>query len=450
MDNGLMPAADTWSRREKLCMSLIPIIIFSLFISSIAFAEETPLYELNLTKGILALDQKEYSRAAEYFNTALKEKPDDHSATLYLGVALYHTGNEKEAERLLKKALEADPLSSRANFALGVLFYTRGLDDEARDFFEVAKTYAQDTEITDMAGYYIGEMERKTVAAKNWEIQVSAGMQYDTNVIVEPDDVTLPESISRKSDWRGFLYLQGKYSPVRTETLDIGLTYAFYQSIHRELYDFNVHQHLPGVVFSYGISEHVSARFQYTFEYTNVGSEDYLFSHTLGPSVLVAEGRGFFTMLQYAFQTKDFKDTPLFLTNSERDGSNNLIGVTQYIPISSIGTIFLNYTYDHDSADNDYWSYDGNAGELGCSLHFGRGWLLDLSGQYYHKRYRDDYPGADEERKDRMRTFTTTLSKAIDPKFDISAGWLYEKNSSNLDEFDYTREIMTIMLRVHL
>ncbi len=112
------------------------LLILSLIISSTAFAEETAQFDLHITKGTLAPDQKNYTNAIENFKSALKEKPDDPSANLYLGIALCNSGNEKEGEKLLKKALNLDPLSSRTNLELGILYYKRGIYDEAKNYVE--------------------------------------------------------------------------------------------------------------------------------------------------------------------------------------------------------------------------------------------------------------------------------------------------------------------------
>src|SRR4030042_4634433 len=114
-----------------------------------------------MTKGTLALDQKEYSEAADDFAAALKEKPDDPSANLYLGIALCNSGNDQEGEKLLKKALKLDPISPRTNLELGILYYKRGLHEEAMDFFETANKLSPGTELSEIAKDYIRDIREK-------------------------------------------------------------------------------------------------------------------------------------------------------------------------------------------------------------------------------------------------------------------------------------------------
>ncbi len=428
-------------------------LILFLIISSTAFAEETATFDLRITKGTLALDRKDYTMAIENFKSALKEKPDDPSATLYLGIALCNSGNEKEGEKLLKKALKLEPLSARTNLELGILYYKRGIYDEAKDFFEAVKNLSPGTDLSDMAKNYIREIERKEkrgkITEKNWAFSLTGGLQYDSNVILEPSDGTLPQGISRKSDWRGIIYLDAKYTPALTDNFSIGPTYSFYQSLHKKLDDFNVQQYLPGLMLNYTISKNLTLRAQYTYEWTSVGGEHYLSSHTVLPVLTIAEGKGFFTFLSYRYQNKDFKNTPLFETNTERNGSNNLIGITQYIRISR-ATLSLGYSHDVDTTDTNYWSYKGNSGDLDLRFDLGEKWVLDLSGKYYQKDYKAEYPGTIGKRKDKTTTYSANLTKTFGSNFDITAGWLHENNDSNTDIFEYKRDILTFLMRVHL
>ncbi len=141
----------------------------------------------------------------------------------------------------------------------------------------------------------------------------------------------------------------------------------------------------------------------------------------------------------------------MFPSNSERDGFNNLGGISQYIPLSRMCLLGLHYyAYDYDSAAEKYWSYRGNAGHVDLRFDLGQSWKLDLYGQYYRKDYKADYPGTSTTREDKMTTFYANLTKTFASRFDITAGWMYVNNNSNIDVFEYDRNIATLTLRVSL
>ncbi|HEX9759069.1 MAG TPA: tetratricopeptide repeat protein [Nitrospiria bacterium] len=80
-------------------------------------------YDLYLSKGVSALNQKKYSQAIQDLTEALREKTNDLDATYYLGVALNKAGRNQEAETNLKKVLKLDPSYGRAHFNLGIVEY---------------------------------------------------------------------------------------------------------------------------------------------------------------------------------------------------------------------------------------------------------------------------------------------------------------------------------------
>jgi tetratricopeptide (TPR) repeat protein len=426
------------------------ILLFFLLVSAAAYAEEQASFERSLTKGILALDRQEYGKAVEYFTAAVKAKPDDPSANLYLGIALNNSGNEREGEKFLKKALKLDPLSPQTNLELGILYYKKGLHAEARDFFETAKSNDTGTDIADLADEYIEDIDQEGMKVKDWALNFTAGGQYDSNVILDSGAGPLPEGISRKSDWRAILFVEGKFTPRLTDQITLGPTYSFYQSLQAELTDFNVQQHLPGVLFDIALGKNVLLKTSYFYEYTKVGNEEYISAHSISPVVSISEGRGFFTVLRYQYQKKDFKDSDMFPNNSERDGFNNLGGISQYVPLSRMCLMGLHYAYDYDSAAEKYWSYSGNAGHVDLRFNLGKSWNLDLYGQYYQKDYKAEYPGTSTKRTDKMATFYANLTKTFASRFDITAGWMYVNNNSNIDVFEYDRNIATLTLRVSL
>jgi hypothetical protein len=220
--------------------------------------------------------------------------------------------------------------------------------------------------------------------------------------------------------------------------------------MQRVLDDFNVQQHLPGIYIDYSPIKNINFRAYYTFEYTTVDYNTYLLAHSIQPVMTISEGKGYYTQLRYRYQWRNFRDTKLFPTNTERNGFNSLLGVTQYIPLHSAVVMSLGYAYDKDMTEEDYWHYNGNAGELGVRADFGRGWTADFTGLYYCKGYKGEYPGTDKRRRDITHTYSTNLTKTINTHWDITAGWMYELNDSNIKVFDYDRQIVSLMVKFKL
>jgi hypothetical protein len=409
-----------------------------------------------MKRGISALEATDYSIAIDEFSAALNEKPDDHQALLSLGIALNRSNKKKEAEVYLKKALRGDPLSAMVNLELGLLYEKMGLHAEARDFLTAVVDIAPGTSEASIAQDHLRVLERmpEMKRKKYWSARVTTGVQYDSNVILSPDDSPLPEGISDESDWRFFINLNASYLHPVTRKLRIGPTFSFYQSLHTDIDEFNTRQFKPGIAIQFPSGKRLRLSLDYDYENTSVGNDLYILSHSIMPQVVVLEDRGYFTQLNYRYQDKDFRNTEFFTNNDERDGSNHMIQISQYIPVSRLISLSLSYAYDNDSADMDFWSYNGHKLYAGIRADLGKTLVLDLSGQYYLKDYDDDYPGTDKKREDKTSEFTVSLTKSILKSsfavYDASIGYLYMNNSSNLDFFEYDRHILTLNLKATL
>ncbi|HYQ61388.1 MAG TPA: tetratricopeptide repeat protein, partial [Desulfatiglandales bacterium] len=180
------------------------LAIFLVFLLSASVTAQTT-YEQYISNGMSSLEKKDYSSSEEAFRAALKEKPDDYKATLYLGIVLNGMGM-KEAEGLLKKALLMNPREPETNLQLGIYYYNRSVYPEARDYFENTIEYAPGTGFSASAEEYLKRMTGGEVA-KPWSLNLSVGGQYDSNVILNPSGNPLPQGISNKSDWSAVFLL---------------------------------------------------------------------------------------------------------------------------------------------------------------------------------------------------------------------------------------------------
>ncbi|OGW38269.1 MAG: hypothetical protein A2Y97_04605 [Nitrospirae bacterium RBG_13_39_12] len=428
-------------------LNFFPLFIFLFLFAPVAFAEEAdPSYELAITKAADKIENSDYEGAIDDLDEILRLKPEDEQATLYLGIALSRSG-DRDAEEILKKALLINPKNPVTNLELGIYYFGKSMDDEAGDYFENTIKLAPNTEYSTKAREYIGAIKQGG-AVKRWILNMSAGGQYDSNVIVNSDNGPLPEGISRKSDWKAILFLNGRYDLIADQRTECSVGYRFYQSFHIHLSNFNITSNLLDLKASYRISPELSINGLYSFEHVLVGGNPYDYSHILSPSLIISEGKGFSTIVEYKYRNTHFMDMELFEDNSDRTGANNLFGITQNIPISTSIIFNVGYSYDVDSTREDFWDYSGNKGMVGLQFNLPSYLYINLYGEYYHKNYEGTNPLSDEERKDRVSTATASATKQISDRFSITLGQLYTRNKSNIEEYDYKRSITSFFLNV--
>jgi len=419
--------------------------LFFLFVSAVSHADDSD-YQKHIANGISAVELHHYREAVDEFRMALQNHPDDPTAILYLGIAQSRSGN-KEAGPTLKKALALNPANPRTNLELGIFYFNQSAFSEAEEHFNTTKKLAPQTELSDMADKYL-RVIRQGGTEKPWELNISVGGQYDTNVSISPDNAPLPEGVNHKSDWRAVVYLNGRYTFVNSPAVEGSAGYSLYQSLHARLSDFNVTQHLLDLKGSYVINSFLKLDGFYSFEYVYLGGDGYDYAHSFSPSLTLSEGNGFSTVLEYRYRYSHFMDTDLFTTNSFRTGSNNLVGIVQNIPLRTSIAAKAGYAHDEDAADKEYWEYKGDKVFAGFTYSMPHRIFLDLYGEYYKVDYEGLNPVSDSKRKDTIRTISASLTKAYSNQVSITLGQLYVRNKSNIEDFDYKRGITSLFLNV--
>ena len=423
------------------------ILFFVLVLAIPATAQGT--YDQNMSKGMSAFEKKDYSAAEDAFRAALKESPDDYKATLYLGIVLNRKG-EKEAQSYLKKALLAKPEDPNTNLQLGIYYFNRSVYPEAGDYFENTVDLAPNTEYSAEARAYLEKMA-KPKAAKPWRVDAALGMQYDSNVIVGPDNQPPPKRISGKSDWSGVLYLKGQYDLITSDRFVGSVSYSAYQSLHTRLTDFNITQQVGGLDAVYALTKGVTLRGSYAFEYVLVGGDEYDYAHTLTPAVVFSYGNGFSTVVNYSYSNFHFSNSDLFPDNSDRTGFNNSGAIVQYLPLAGgdFLTARLGYAVDKDVTKQDFWAYTGNKGFGGLTFKILPTLSADVYGEYYNKKYKGLNPFSetgDLRRNDHVQTYSLTVTQKLSDIFSVVAGEIYVRNKSNIEAFDYKRSITSAFL----
>ena len=417
------------------------------FFSTAAFAEITQAsYELAITKAAEKIELGEYQSAIYDLEELLRIKPDDENATLYLAIAMSRSDNS-QAEHVLKKALAINPQNPRTNLEIGIYYYNRAIFAEAADFFETTIQIAPGTELSSSAQEYLNNI-KKDGAKKRWSLYFSLGGQYDSNVVLDSDDVALPEGISDKSDWRAVIFLSGRYSILSNDAYPTSVGYSFYQSIHAELDDFNVTDHLLDLKTSIRLSPMFTLNGLYSFEHVSAGGDTYNYTHFLSPSLVISEPRGFSTEIRYEYRDNHFEDSDLFEDNSDRTGSNNLIGVIQTIPLGKVVLAKLGYSFDMDSTREDYWDYSGHKGTLEFLFSLPHEIYLTLYGEYYSKDYDDEYPDTDKKRDDDFSVISLSATKIFNDTYSLTIGQYFSNNDSNIKEFEYDRAISTLLFNM--
>jgi hypothetical protein len=405
-------------------------------------------YETAMTLGNFQIDTGEYANAVASFKQALAIKPDDKAALVSLGITYSRSGDLPNARETLQKAIAIDPADARARYELGVVLFR--LDDRqgAKQQFTAASSGpAADEALKTAAGEYLDIISGGGAEKKRYSLNVLAGEQHDSNVILDPDNPVVPGL--RKADWRFITMLGGSYKFVDQDKGFVDAGYSFYDGHNHTLTHFDVRQHTLTLGGRYIASEKTRYDLHYQYEYSLVDGDKYSAIHQVRPSAAFSFTKASVTEFFYTYENKTFYDALLFPTNTDRTGNNNGGGLTHTIIFAGDSAVTAGYAYDRDATKTDFWDYSGNKGFLGLqSKVFGIG--ASLAASYYGKKYGGVQPGFSEKRQDGTQEYSVALDRNLAKSLSINLSNLYVKNRSNLPIYEYRRNLVSLVAVIRL
>ena len=194
------------------------------------------------------------------------------------------------------------------------------------------------------------------------------------------------------------------------------------------------------------MSSIVSVEAAYIFEYVEVSSEKYSNSNGVGAGVTVREGKNLSTSLRYQYRHAGYGNAALYPTNSDRDGDNHLVGVTQRASFGKNLSALAGYAHDEDRAKQPWWDAKGDKGFVAIGVSLPYRTSLGFYGEYYRKKYDAVDPQFTVLRDDKTTTLSATAGISFTDHFGFSVGYVHVKNDSSIPELEYTRSITSATL----
>jgi tetratricopeptide (TPR) repeat protein len=406
-------------------------------------------YEIAATKGAFFLETKDYASAITSFKKALEIQPGDKTAATGLGIAYSRSGNFPDAKEALLAALPSDASDARVRYELGIVMYKLGEPAEAKDFFSSVIEGKADDTLKSAARRYLDIISGKGAGEKKGlSIGILGGLQYDTNVILQPDNPPAGQE-QRKTDWRAVFSLDSAYRFVKSEKTSADAGYQFYQSAHRTLHEFNIQQHSLRLAATHGFSDTIDAGVKYTLSYTLAGGSRFSVLNEAIPFVTVAFSPASRTEFHVIYDNERFRNSALFPLNDLQTGTDNTAGFLHTVRLGASSSFFIGYDYDAKDANERFWSYRGSRGQIGLQGKRGP-CLASISASYFDQRYRDVFPGFTDKRHDGVQEYSLELSRGIAKDLSLNLSELYTVHDSNLPVFEYTRNIIGIFMVTRL
>lgn len=351
-------------------------------------------------------------------------------AALYVGLILpFRAANERDTLRRNRLLDEAE----------------RWLSEAARLDFAGGLQTSQIPHLVGLQRELIGDLRTDTVSARLREdlsLSFFSGLRRDTNVVLLGERTDLPRDISRERDFGFTAGAALDYTKDITDQLSFGFQARTSQLWNADVDEFDQQAYGGSLALQYEIPAAsiggslgpVFLAVQYDYDYSLLGRQGFLSSHTLTPSVRVySDERRVRTEFFFRYEIRNYFE-PLPDRAFNRDGTYFGVGVlcrykalemtqiyeakgwepwgrpedASFVQDTEDGlerylTPFVGVTYYWDSTDGDEFDRTAISLLLGAEVPLPRGWRLDASAQFewedysqgslvdFHRRGRNDF-----------------------------------------------------------
>ena len=178
-------------KRNSVFYSLLFLLGSCLLLTSFSNAFAASNYELYIAQGIDKINESKFDEAIGLLRKALDASADNPEAIYYTGVAHSRLGNLDKAEEMFKAVIADKEYTANAHLEIGRVYYMKGQCDVSKRYLKKFISFSNDKEATAYADNLIKQCrsaERRDREDEPYKLNVSFGAQYDSNVVLQPDN----------------------------------------------------------------------------------------------------------------------------------------------------------------------------------------------------------------------------------------------------------------------
>ncbi len=442
--------------------------------------------------GICAIRERRYADAVPALEQVRTLAPERDEALVYLGIAHYQLGDTAAAEKVLAEATRRRPRDAEAQLFYGLALLQRAKAAEAAAALEQAHSL-DPGRVDPAASYFAGrawqlaeDRERAEQALARveevapdsaWALEAeralasqrsryqplrpwarfTAGLEYDSNVLLRGEGVILPPGIpagSGQQDGRAAWYLRGGAELLRGERWALGAVAGYYGSAHFQLGDFDTHYPSVGGYVDYLVGESTYLRFQPDFSYAWVDYDDFLLTPGFTASLHHDYEEAGIGRAWFRFEYRDY----LFLTNptNNRDGFNYFGGYDHAFFVTDTTELRGSVGGQFYDAVLPGYRFAAPVVRAGGTQQLPLQSTFDVDFLYKHEFYTGPIvglstpPGNPGQRDDDLFLLAAVVEKRFTKRLLGSIRYRFQRNLSPVDQFDFERHIVGAFVTVEL
>ena len=390
---------------------------------------------------LLSLKTGRFAEAAARFAAIAREEPDNVLAHYYAGISAFKHDRFAEAVDFLNRAGGlSDSIKANAQYYAGICYQKMGQLDQAVAALTYARENAESESLREYAAQWLSAIEKEKKTLKPYDLYLKVGYQYDDNVQLEPLDEDI---YADEEDSALVAHFLGRYNFVNRQDVKIGVGYSHYQSWYADLDEFDL-VGSTGELYAKYRRHPLTFGISYLPSYYWVDSDSYLRQHRFRPEVAWQISSKLIGRVSYSYSDKNNFEEP----GRDADNHDGALDI-YYTILPGKVRLFGGAGYESNHATHPDYDYGQWNARLGLALQLP--WRLEatLAGRYHDKRYDNTDSVFGVEREDDKVIASAALARPV--FFDwlrLSADFSHTRNDSNIDDYEYERNVGTLALIV--
>ena len=419
--------------------------------------------------GLAHFAQQQYDRAQPLLEEVFRSTPTQDSLGYYVGFMRYRNKDYRAAVNAFRAGRSRDPeIQQLSRFYTGLALAVLGLPAQATAEVEQAMSLAPTSALTGPAERLRDTLVAQRQKERRFSAEVRVGFFYDSNMSVEPNPIKRHNEAKisseplvqilrhPKSQTTGELAgVRAEYVWYRDENFDATVGYSFFTTYNNDLPSFNVMDHLGslGVIYKTAIAA-MPAQFgmNYSFDALWLRQDRFVDRHT--GAAIAALGWDDVNLTQGFFRVQD-KDFVAGADKAEdRDGQNFMVGVLHLWRFAQDKHLIkIGFQQDWEYTDGRHYTYQGRRAQAGV-LYTLPWWALRAKWDFdvHFRQYTSKHqllPTTDTDRiarRDQEINNIVRLELPLPQNLTLSGEYQLTYNHSNLKVFDYTRNVVSLIL----
>lgn len=311
---------------------------------------------------------------------------------------------------------------------------------KANEVFKDVVMTQPTADLATFANEYMDTISRVEDATKPFHGYATAGAQYDTNVVLMPDDETTVSGISDQADWRQVYTCQGDYNFRFGDNVSIKPGYSFYYAKQTDLGFYDMVSHditlLPSFYF-----DKLAVTFPTHYNYVSVHDKGYLSTASVSNLTNYMIDRNDMAQFSFLYNRKIFLWPP-DPADENRTSSEYVCSVGWYhFFAKNQGVFSLGYSMNCDDTKGENWRYWGNKLTMMSVIPVLKNVKWNIVCEYFYQDYLRKNNVYDKRRSDNIITVSNLVAIEVFKNAEVQLTYTFTDDNASIGVYKYTRNV---------